>query len=84
MDNIIHVLMCGGSGTRLWPVSRASEPKQFHVLSGEGSLFQQTVRRFSTELYAEPLIIVKNIHRDLGLRDIGELKSGPVRLLVDP
>ncbi|KLK93252.1 hypothetical protein AA309_09650 [Microvirga vignae] len=84
MDNIIPVLMCGGSGTRLWPISRAGEPKQFHVLSGERSLFQQTVQRFSTELYAEPLIIVNNNHRDLALREIGELKSGPVRLLVEP
>ncbi|PVE21815.1 mannose-1-phosphate guanylyltransferase/mannose-6-phosphate isomerase [Microvirga sp. KLBC 81] len=84
MDNIIPVLMCGGAGTRLWPVSRASEPKQFHVLSGERSLFQQTVQRFSTELYAEPLIIVNNTHRDLALREICELKSGPVRLLVEP
>jgi len=84
MDNIIPVLMCGGSGTRLWPVSRASEPKQFHALSGERSLFQQTVQRFRTELYAEPLVIVNNIHRDLALREIGELQSGPVRLLVEP
>src|SRR4051794_21067758 len=84
MDNIIPVLMCGGSGTRLWPVSRASEPKQFHALSGEGSLFQQTVQRFRTELYAEPLIIVNNNHRDLAMREIGEMNSGPVRLLVEP
>ncbi|HZH11307.1 MAG TPA: mannose-1-phosphate guanylyltransferase/mannose-6-phosphate isomerase [Microvirga sp.] len=84
MDNIIPVLMCGGSGTRLWPVSRASEPKQFHALSGERSLFQQTVQRFRTELYAEPLVIVNNNHRDLAMREIGELNGGPVRLLVEP
>jgi mannose-1-phosphate guanylyltransferase/mannose-1-phosphate guanylyltransferase/mannose-6-phosphate isomerase len=76
--------MCGGSGTRLWPVSRAGEPKQFHALSGGRSLFQQTVQRFSTEIYAEPLIIVNTNHRDLALREIGELKSGPARLLVEP
>jgi mannose-1-phosphate guanylyltransferase/mannose-1-phosphate guanylyltransferase/mannose-6-phosphate isomerase len=84
MDNIIPVLMCGGSGTRLWPVSRASEPKQFHALSGEKSLFQQTVQRFRTELYSEPLVIVNKNHRDLALREIGELQAGPVRLLVEP
>jgi len=84
MDNIIPVLMCGGSGTRLWPISRTSEPKQFHALSGERSLFQQTVQRFCTELYAEPLVIVNNKHRDLALREIGELQAGPVRLLVEP
>ncbi|WP_243373957.1 mannose-1-phosphate guanylyltransferase/mannose-6-phosphate isomerase [Microvirga solisilvae] len=84
MNNIIPVLMCGGSGTRLWPVSRAGEPKQFHALSGERSLFQQTVQRFKTDLYAEPLVIVNSNHRDLALREIGELQTGPVRLLVEP
>jgi len=84
MHNIIPVLMCGGSGTRLWPVSRASEPKQFHALSGERSLFQQTVQRFRTELYSEPLVVVNSNHRDLALREIGELDAGPVRLLVEP
>ncbi len=84
MDNIIPVLMCGGSGTRLWPVSRSSEPKQFHALSGDRSLFQQTVQRFRSELYAEPLIIVNSSHRDLALREFGEISSGAVRLLVEP
>ncbi|MGO4386523.1 mannose-1-phosphate guanylyltransferase/mannose-6-phosphate isomerase [Microvirga sp. 2YAF29] len=84
MDNIIPVLMCGGSGTRLWPVSRSSEPKQFHALSGDHSLFQQTVQRFRTELYAEPLIIVNSNHRDLALREFGEIGPGAVRLLVEP
>lgn len=84
MNNIIPVLMCGGSGTRLWPVSRSSEPKQFHALAGERSLFQQTVQRFRAELYAEPLIIVNNNHRDLALREFGEISSGAVRLLVEP
>jgi len=84
MDNIIPVLMCGGSGTRLWPVSRSSEPKQFHALSGEGSLFQQTVQRFRTEQYAEPIIVVNTNHRDLALREIGSLNNGAARLLVEP
>ena len=84
MDNIIPVLMCGGSGTRLWPISRSSEPKQFHALSGSDSLFQQTVQRFRTEQYAEPLIVVNTNHRDLALREIGQLSKGAARLLVEP
>jgi mannose-1-phosphate guanylyltransferase/mannose-6-phosphate isomerase len=84
MDNIIPVLMCGGSGTRLWPVSRSSEPKQFHALSSNESLFQQTVQRFRTEQYAEPLIVVNTSHRDLALREIGQLHTGSARLLVEP
>jgi mannose-1-phosphate guanylyltransferase/mannose-6-phosphate isomerase len=84
MNNIIPVLMCGGSGTRLWPVSRSSEPKQFHALAGQSSLFQQTVQRFRTEQYAEPIIVVNTSHRDLALREIGQLSTGAARLLVEP
>jgi mannose-1-phosphate guanylyltransferase/mannose-6-phosphate isomerase len=84
MNNIIPVLMCGGSGTRLWPVSRSSEPKQFHALAGQSSLFQQTVQRFRTEQYAEPIIVVNTSHRDIALREIGQLSAGAARLLVEP
>ncbi len=42
---LIPVIMCGGTGTRLWPLSRHLFPKQFHALTGGLSLFQQTVRR---------------------------------------
>src|ERR1700736_3782830 len=42
---IIPVIMCGGAGTRLWPVSRESMPKQFVPLIGQGSTFQQVMRR---------------------------------------
>ena len=42
---VAPVILCGGSGTRLWPLSRAGFPKQFLVLSGKTSLFQQAVER---------------------------------------
>ena len=45
--NVYPVIMCGGSGTRLWPASRPSRPKQFLPLTGRSSLFQQTVERAS-------------------------------------
>src|SRR5205823_2768507 len=55
---IIPVIMCGGAGTRLWPVSRESMPKQFVPLVGEGSTFQQVLGRISDpELFARPLVI---------------------------
>ncbi len=47
MSGLIPVLMCGGAGTRLWPVSRESMPKQFVPLVGERSTFQQTLQRVS-------------------------------------
>jgi len=55
---LIHpVILCGGSGTRLWPVSRQSFPKQFSRLVGEESLFQATARRLSGEGFANPVIV---------------------------
>lgn len=46
---IIPVLMSGGAGTRLWPLSRSERPKQFHRLGGEHSLIQDTALRLTGE-----------------------------------
>src|SRR5262249_56057081 len=55
---IIPVIMCGGVGTRLWPVSRESMPKQFVPLVGQASTFQQVLGRISDpELFARPIVI---------------------------
>jgi Mannose-1-phosphate guanylyltransferase len=54
---ITPVLLCGGSGTRLWPLSRKSYPKQFTELTGTESLFQASARRLSGEGYSAPLVI---------------------------
>src|ERR1041384_2684377 len=55
---VIPVLMCGGAGTRLWPVSRESMPKQFMPLIGERSTFQQTLGRITDPaLFARPIVI---------------------------
>jgi mannose-1-phosphate guanylyltransferase len=43
--NIVPVVLAGGAGTRLWPLSREEKPKQFHNLSGEGTLLEQTIKR---------------------------------------
>src|SRR5919204_6464773 len=55
---IVPVIMCGGAGTRLWPVSRESMPKQFVPLVGEASTFQQVLARIShPDLFARPIVI---------------------------
>jgi mannose-1-phosphate guanylyltransferase len=55
---VIPVIMCGGAGTRLWPVSRESMPKQFVPLVGQGSTFQQMLARISDPtLFARPIVI---------------------------
>ena len=54
----IHpILLCGGSGTRLWPLSRKSYPKQFSSLIGEVSLFQTSALRLSGEGFAPPVVV---------------------------
>ena len=57
MTDIIPVLLCGGSGTRLWPLSRRSHPKQFVPLLGEDSLFQASVRRVRGEGFGDPVVV---------------------------
>jgi mannose-1-phosphate guanylyltransferase/mannose-6-phosphate isomerase len=55
---IVPVIMCGGAGTRLWPVSRESMPKQFVALVGDESTFQQVLARISDpDLFARPIVI---------------------------
>ncbi len=57
---IVPVIMCGGAGTRLWPVSRESMPKQFVSLVGPASTFQQVLARVSDrELFGRPIVITK-------------------------
>jgi mannose-1-phosphate guanylyltransferase / mannose-6-phosphate isomerase len=83
---IIPVIMCGGAGTRLWPVSRESMPKQFVPLIGQGSTFQQVMRRVcDPELFARPIVITHSEFRFVvaeQLRDCGisaDIVLEPVR-----
>jgi mannose-1-phosphate guanylyltransferase/mannose-6-phosphate isomerase len=74
MTALIPVLMCGGAGTRLWPVSRESMPKQFVPLVGERSTFQQTLQRVSDPMFGRPIIITHTDFRFVvaeQLREIG-------------
>jgi mannose-1-phosphate guanylyltransferase/mannose-6-phosphate isomerase len=81
--------MAGGSGTRLWPLSRAGYPKQFLVLSGTQSLFQQSVLRLQG-LGAEditvsaPLVVGNDEHRFLVLEQLRELRCEPAAVLLEP
>ena len=83
------VIMAGGSGTRLWPLSRAGYPKQFLVLSGNTSLFQQAVSRLhglaDAHLDVAPPVVVGNEeHRFLVLDQLRELKTEPAAVLLEP
>jgi mannose-1-phosphate guanylyltransferase/mannose-6-phosphate isomerase len=87
------VIMAGGSGTRLWPLSRAGYPKQFLVLSGDPdnqlSLFQQAVNRLqglaSDGITVDlPTIVGNEEHRFLVLDQLRELKIEPAAALLEP
>lgn len=60
---ITPVLLCGGSGTRLWPLSRKSFPKQFAAIMGDESLFQASAKRFSGKGFASPLLVTGDSFR---------------------
>ena len=62
---MIPVILSGGSGSRLWPLSRKMYPKQFLSLAGEGSLFQQTLQRLEFEGIGKPIVVCNQEHRFL-------------------
>jgi mannose-1-phosphate guanylyltransferase/mannose-6-phosphate isomerase len=88
--SIQPVVMAGGSGTRLWPLSRAGYPKQFLVLSGSNaSLFQQAVQRMQAlaadDLSVDaPIVVGNEEHRFLVLDQLRELRADPAAVLLEP
>lgn len=81
------LILAGGSGTRLWPLSRKNFPKQFLKLNGEESLFQQTVERFLRALEPENIVILTN--KDYKFLILSELKifnlnSSLVNFIFEP
>lgn len=73
MTLIVPLIVCGGSGTRLWPASRASRPKQFLPLFGRFSTFQETLHRVSDRsLFAKPVIVTNRDHRFLVVDQLAE------------
>lgn len=86
---VTPVILCGGSGTRLWPLSRTGFPKQFLVLSGTTSLFQQAITRLthldSADIeVGETLVVTNEEHRFLVLDQLRELPKVPATLLLEP
>ena len=84
--NIIPIIMCGGSGTRLWPLSRQSFPKQFLELSeNKKSLLQNTVERICLlENAINPILICNEEHRFIAAEQMREIKIKPASMLLEP
>ncbi len=83
-QEITPVILCGGSGTRLWPVSRKSFPKQFIALIGEGSLYQQSTTRLSGPGYAAPMIVTNSDFRFIATQQLADAGLDPGAVLIEP
>src|SRR3954469_22036575 len=83
---MIHpVVLSGGSGTRLWPMSRSLYPKQLLALFGDSSLLQQTVLRVAGQhAFAAPLIVANEEHRFIIAEQLREIGAAPEALLLEP
>lgn len=72
-SRIRPLIMCGGAGTRLWPMSRDSFPKQFALRVGNRSIFQQTVLRVTGPDYGRPLVITNHAYRFIVEKQLAEI-----------
>lgn len=82
---ITPVILCGGSGTRLWPLSRSTYPKQFLRLTGEHTMLQETLRRLSGLAdVAPPIVICNQEHRFLVAEQLRAIGITPKLLLLEP
>ena len=78
------VILCGGSGTRLWPSSRKAYPKQFVPLLEETSLFQGTLRRFAAKDFAAPVIMTGEDFRFIAVEQAAEIGCSDARVVIEP
>lgn len=85
MTQDIHpALLCGGSGTRLWPLSRKSYPKQFVKLTGDESLYQASARRLSGPGFTAPIIVTASDFRFIVIEQLAALDMAPADILIEP
>ena len=83
--NIYPVILCGGSGTRLWPMSRGGYPKQYIKLTGENTLVQQTVLRLrGINDIAAPILVTNNEQRFLLAEQLREVAVTPSSIVLEP
>lgn len=81
---IYPIILCGGSGTRLWPLSRQSYPKQFSKLIGEKSLFQQSASRIEGENIASPIILTGEKFRFIVTEQLAAIEKIAFATIIEP
>ena len=81
---IYPVLLAGGSGSRLWPLSRKSYPKQFSALMGDSSLFQSSAKRLSGAGFAAPTVVTNSDFRFIVTEQLAGAGVDPGAILIEP
>jgi len=84
MAEVRPFVLCGGAGTRLWPLSREAYPKQFHKLTGEGTLLQQTCRRLGADLFAPLSVLSSHRYRFLIADQLTAIGIMPSNIILEP
>lgn len=84
MQTIVPVILCGGSGTRLWPLSRQSYPKQFSNIAGDTTLFQDCVARLSGPNFDDPLVLTNSDFRFIVTEQMAAINRGAQAVLIEP
>ena len=84
VTNIVPVLLCGGVGSRLWPVSRQGRPKQYLNLMGSDSMLQQTLSRLSGLEHASPIIVCNEEHRFMVAEQLRQLGIDSPTIILEP
>lgn len=82
--SIVPVILCGGSGTRLWPLSRSLYPKQLVSIQEEQTLLQSTVRRVQGQGFASPVIVANEEHRFLIVDQLEAVGEGNSAIILEP
>jgi mannose-1-phosphate guanylyltransferase/mannose-6-phosphate isomerase len=73
MQKIIPVIMCGGAGTRMWPASRETMPKQFIPLLGALSSFQDTLKRLDPDIFDQPVVLTNYDYRFIAQEQMAQI-----------
>ena len=81
---LVPVLLSGGVGSRLWPVSRAGRPKQFLPLGGEGSMLQETLRRLQGLECGAPIVVCNAEHRFMVAEQLRGESAVPPEIILEP
>lgn len=84
MNNILPVILSGGSGTRLWPLSREAYPKQFLPLVGQTTMVQATWQRVASLAGKRPIIVANQEHRFIVAEQLMEVGAKPEAIILEP